>query len=83
VGSFRELRLLMVRERIEVVTGIHFTGCATSQLAGLADSFVQPSIVFFVVVPSVLLIVVPDLPLRNPVLGFLNLRHGHLLSRRR
>jgi hypothetical protein len=53
---------------------------ATSQLAGLADSFVQPSIVSFVVVPSVLRIVVADLPLLNPVLGFLNLRHGHLFS---
>ena len=50
------------------------------ELAGLADSFVQPSIVSFVVVPSVLRIVVADLPLLNPVLGFLNLRHGHLFS---
>jgi hypothetical protein len=53
----------------------HFT-----ELAGLADSFVQPSIASFVVVPSVLRIVVADLPLLNPVLGFLNLRHGHLFS---
>ena len=50
------------------------------ELAGLADSFVQPSIVSFVVVLSVLRIVVADLPLLNPVLGFLNLRHGHLFS---
>jgi hypothetical protein len=50
---------------------------------GSADSFVEPSIVFFVVVPSVLRIVVADLPLLNPVLGFLNFRHGHLWSRRR
>jgi hypothetical protein len=55
-------------------------GCHFTELAGLADSFVQPSIVSFVVVPSVLRIVVADLPLLNPVLGFLNLRHGHLFS---